>query len=294
MKKINTSSPYTFIMDDFNKGRFVRMYKRSGLHGYKRYIPLNKIFELLKKTNIKHPKLLRNRLFYIDVEFIEGSNIPENFKKELMLNLFCSNLFEMCSTNCRSVINYIPYRDNNGFLNDNINNLIAVLNHLNNYETLDRVGLRKDVIIALKSIELDNTRPLSLIHGDFSPENIIMRGNDYFLIDWEYATYGDIAYEIALHLLYFEYDEDQKAILFQRVSETLGLDINSLVRDVKVYIKFEMLRRTFLKFNRAINLAKKGKPFDEILIDGFKYYSQISNALTMEEIRSTFRDLYKG
>ena len=84
---------------------------------------------------------------------------------------------------------------NNGFLNDNIDNLIAVLNRLNNYETLDRIGLRKDVIIALKSIELDNTRHLALIHGDFSPENVIMRGNDYYIIDWEYATYGDIAYE---------------------------------------------------------------------------------------------------
>ena len=68
MKKIATSSPYTFIMDDFNKGKFIRTYKKSGLNGYKRYVPLKKILELLKKTNIKHPRLLKNRLFCLDIE----------------------------------------------------------------------------------------------------------------------------------------------------------------------------------------------------------------------------------
>ena len=101
---------------------------------------------------------------------------------------------------------YIPYRDNNGYLTDIVNNLVVVLDKLNCYEMLESVGLRRESIIALKSIELDNTRPLSLIHGDFQPENIIMKGTDYYIIDWELATYGDIAYEIAMHLLYFDYD----------------------------------------------------------------------------------------
>lgn len=294
MKKINTSSPYTFIMDDFNRGKFIRTYKRSGLNGYKRYVPLKKIFELLKRSNIKHPRVIKNRLFYLDIEFIEGSPIPENFKPSLMLNLFCNNLFEMHQINCRNILGDIPYRSNQGFLNDNINNLLVVMDRLGNYETLDRVGLRRDMVVALKSIAVDDTRPMQLIHGDFSPENIIMRGNDYYIIDWEFATLGDIAYEIALHMMYFKYDDDEKNQLFQRIAQTLNIDINSLVNDVRTYTKFELMRRTFLKFNRAINLAKRGKPFDEILLDGFNYYAQISNAYTIESIRQTFRDLYRG
>ncbi len=294
MKKINTSSPFTFIMDDFSKGRFIRTYKRSGLNGYKRYIPLKHIYKLLEKSNIKHPRLLRNRFTYVDIEYIEGSAIPENFKKSLMLNLFCNNLIDMGSIDCRDIMKYIPYRNNQGYLNDIVNNLLAVLDKLNNYDNLERVGLRRDMVVALKSIELDNTRPLSLIHGDFNSENIIMRGNDYFIIDWELATYGDIAYEIATHLIFFDYDEDEKAALFKRISETFNIDINTLVGDTKTYIKFELIRRAFLKFNRAIILAKKGKPFDEILIDGYKYYAQICGAVTLENIRDTFRGLYKG
>jgi hypothetical protein len=108
------------------------------------------------------------------------------------------------------------------------------------------------------------------------------------------ATYGDIAYEIAMHLIYFEYDNDLKAQMFERISQTLGINKDSLINDVKVYLKFEYLRKTFLKFNRAINLAKKGKPFDEILIDGYTYYEKICNGLSLEQIRSTLRGLYRG
>lgn len=294
MKKIQTSSPYTWIMDDLRKGRFVRTYKRNGLNGYKRYIPLKKVYDLLEKSSIKHPRVLRNWLTYIDIEFIEGSSIPENFKRSLMLNLFCTTLFDLKTIDCTDVMKYIPYRDNTGYLNDIVNNLVLVLDRLNNYELLSEVGLRKEMILAMKSYELDNTRPLSLIHGDFSPNNIIMRGNDYYVIDWELATYGDIAYEIATHMIFFEYDDEQKAMIFERISQTLNIDLNNLVRDVKVYTKFEYLRRTFLKFNRAINLAKKGRPFDDILIDGYSYYQQIGGVLAMEDIRNRLRGLYRG
>ena len=294
MKKIQTSSPFTWIMDDLSKGRFVRTYKRGGINGYKRYIPLKKVYDVLERCNIKHPRVLRNRLTYIDIEFIEGSNLPENFKKSLMLNLFCTTLFELGTVNCSSIMKYIPYRDNNGYLNDIVNNLILVLDHLNNYDLLGQLGLRKENILSLKSMELDNTRPLALIHGDFSPGNIIMRVNDYYIIDWELATYGDIAYEIAMHLMFFEYDDEQKTIMFERISQTLNLDINTLVRDVKIYTKFELLRRTFLKLNRAINLAKKGRPFDDILIDGYRYYEQLNGPLSMEDMRNRLRDLYRG
>ena len=293
MKKTNTNSPYTFIMEDFN-GKFIRTYKRSGLNGYKRYIPLKKIFEVLEQSNVKHPKLLKNRFTCLDIEFIEGNSIPENFKKTLMLSLFCNTLFELRNVNCASIMQYIPYRNNSGYLKDIVNNLIIVLNHLNNYEILEKIGLRKDTIVALSSMSLDDNRPLSLIHGDFQPNNIIMRGNDYFIIDWEMATYGDIAYEIAMHLIYFEYDNELKAMMFERISQTLGINMENLINDVKVYIKFEYLRRTFLKFNRAINLAKKGKPFDEILIDGYTYYEKICNALSLEQIRARLRELYRG
>ena len=295
MRKVETSSPYTWIMEDFFKGRFIRTYKRTGFHGYKRYLSLKDIYSLLKTTNIKHPKFLRNRISYVDVEFIEGKNLDPDFDRNKLLNLFCNTLFELANVKYDGVLRYLPYKDNIGFYNDNIKNLVLVMDKLNNYQTLERIGLRKDMIVSLANIEIDNNRPMFFIHGDFNIGNIIERNNDYYIIDWELATIGDIAYEIGIHFVLVAYSEEQRDIIFERVSKTLNIDKNILIRDVNTYIRFEMTRRCFLKFNRAINLARRGKPFDNMLLDAYKYYSIIcKDKLLLDDIRATLRDLYKG
>ena len=96
------------------------------------------------------------------------------------------------------------------------------------------------------------------------------------------------------HFVLTGYDESQRDVIYERVSQSLGINKQSLVNDVNVYIRFEITRKCFLKFNRAINLAKKGKPFDEILLDGYKYYQIICNKLYIDDIRGTLRSLYRG
>lgn len=295
MRKVATSSPYTWIMEDFFKGKFIRTYKRTGFHGYKRYLPLKSIYTLLDTTNIKHPRFLRNRLSYVDVEFIEGRNIDNEFDRNKLLNIFCSTVIELSKINYSSVLKHLPYLDNTGFYNDNIKNLVLVMDKLSNYQTFERIGLRKDMIVSLASIELDNTRPMVFIHGDFNIGNIIERNNEFYIIDWELATVGDIAYEIALHLVLVTYSEEQRNQIFERVAQALNVDKEILIRDVNTYIRFEMTRRCFLKMNRAINLARRGKPFDDMLLDAYKYYTGIcKNKILLDDIRATLRDLYKG
>ncbi len=294
MRKIQTSSPFTFICVDTFKGKFIRTYKKSGLHGYKRYLPLKTIFNLLEKSNIKHPMFLRNRLTYVDIEFVEGKNLPEDFDRNIMAGIFCSTVFELSKINYKSVIKYVPYTNNRGFFSDNLKHFMIVMDKLNNYMTFERIGLRKDMIVSLANADIDNTRPMQFIHGDIHAGNIINQNNDYYIIDWEQATIGDLAYELAVHFVLTGYDESQRDVIYERVSQSLGINKQSLVNDVNVYIRFEITRKCFLKFNRAINLAKKGKPFDEILLDGYKYYQIICNKLYIDDIRGTLRSLYRG
>ena len=71
MKKIQTNSPTTFIMENFDK-KFIRKYKRriGGLYAYPRTVPIDKVLKLLEGSGVKHPKLLKNRLRCVDIEYI--------------------------------------------------------------------------------------------------------------------------------------------------------------------------------------------------------------------------------
>ena len=83
--------------------------------------------------------------------------------------------------------------------------------------------------------------------------------------------------------------------IFERVAQSLNIDKEILIKDVNTYIRFEMTRRCFLKMNRAINLARRGKPFDDMLLDAYKYYTAIcKNKILLDDIRATLRDLYRG
>ena len=43
--------------------------------------------------------------------------------------------------------------------------------------------------------------------------------------------------------------------------------------DIAIYTDFEGTRRAFLRMNRAIELARDGKPYEKLLMEGFRYYN---------------------
>ena len=95
---------------------------------------------------------------------------------------------------------------------------------------------------------------MSIIHGDIRRENILSRYGEYYLIDWEYATFGDIAYEFAMHFIRENYNEKEMNIVLERMCSSLLLDPTSLMRDIKVYMNFETLRLSF--FSAKVEISK--------------------------------------
>ena len=71
MKKYKTNSFFTWICEHNGK-KFVRKYKRNGLHAYPRTLSLKCISKCLNTSGILYPKLLRNSIKYTDEEYIEN------------------------------------------------------------------------------------------------------------------------------------------------------------------------------------------------------------------------------
>lgn len=54
-----------------------------------------------------------------------------------------------------------------------------------------------------KAVKLLTEQPSALVHGDFSPKNILVRGNDLYLLDMEVAHYGNPVFDVAFFLNHF-------------------------------------------------------------------------------------------
>jgi thiamine kinase-like enzyme len=76
---------------------------------------------------------------------------------------------------------------------------------------------------------------------------MIISKDDFYLIDWELATYGDLAYELAMHFILMEYTGQEKDIFFSKLVKNIDLDVKKLMNDVEIYITFELYRRKVLK-----------------------------------------------
>ena len=50
-------------------------------------------------------------------------------------------------------------------------------------------------------------KPLALTHIDLIPDNVLIRGDEFFLLDWEYAGMCDPLADIAMFTLYAYYNE---------------------------------------------------------------------------------------
>ncbi len=285
MKKIQTNSPTTFIMENFDK-KFIRKYKRriGGLYAYPRTVPIDKVLKLLEGSGVKHPKLLKNRLRCVDIEYIKGETLMVEPNLSGLITLVSNYIYEMAQIDCEPIMKYIKWTNVKEYFNFLIDNMIKTVDSYNNNEKLESIGLNKDLLLKFKSKPIDESRSLRLIHGDITPDNIICASDAYYLIDWELATYGDVAYDIASHLVAVEYTDAAKNDLIDRVSISLYENKEGLVKDIETYIEFENTRRCFSIMNRVIDLIKKGKPFDNILDDGLKYYNMFVENVSKEEL----------
>ena len=239
MEKIKTNSYFVTICKSKNK-TFIQRRKRKGLHAYPRTLTLKEINKCLKNSKIKYPKLLKNGFKFVHEEYIESTRDIKTLSNiEIIDNVtnIISNLNKIDVDNKK-----IIWKNNSEFLKFSIQNLKEVLIHKNPMK-LNEYLLELDNLYK----ELDDDRKLSFIHGDIHTKNMIISKDDFYLIDWELATYGDLAYELATHFILMEYTKKEKDLFFNKLVKTIDLDVKKLTNDVEIYITFELYRRKVLK-----------------------------------------------
>lgn len=285
MKKTKTSSPSVIIMENIDK-KVVRKYRRKVKTPYPITVPEKKILKLIKKTNIKHPKLVKNSFRYFEEEFVEGKplELPQD-DKTVILNLLSHYIFEMKKISPEPIKRYIKWNNNSEFLYMQVKYLEKMIKKYKFKDKLEQMGLNLNQVLIFKNIRLDDSRKMSIIHCDIKKENILSRYGEYVLIDWEHATYGDLAYEFAMHFVREGYNEKEMNIILERMCSSLLLDPTSLMRDIKVYMNFETLRISFHKLNQACELAKKKQEFSHILDYVYDFYYNLQSAKSKEELR---------
>lgn len=239
MKKIKTSSYFVTIYKNKNN-TFIRRIKRKGLHAYPRTLTLKEINKYLKDTKIKYPKLLKNSFKYVDEEFIESTKEVENLSNLEFKDNIIDIILELNKIDIKN--KKIIWNNNSEFLRFIINNFEEVLKTKNP----EKLSIYLSELDSLYK-DLDNDRKLCLIHGDIHRKNIIINNDTFYLIDWELATYGDLAYELATHFILMEYTNEEKEKFFNILNKKLNLNLDNLKKDIEVYTSFEMYRRKVLK-----------------------------------------------
>ncbi|MET8871924.1 phosphotransferase [Nocardia sp. NPDC004604] len=72
-----------------------------------------------------------------------------------------------------------------------------------------------------------------LVHGDFSPKNILVNGTDAWVIDWEVAHYGSPVFDLAFlntHLLLKAVNRPEDTLDYHRVADAFNHGYSSAVR----------------------------------------------------------------
>lgn len=284
MKKRSTSSPSVFIMENLDK-KVVRKYKRKHKTPYPITVPEHQMLKLLGTTRVKHPRLLKKRLRYFEEQFIEGKTMNENTDNTYLINIFTNYIYELRLVNASSLKKYIKWNNNSEFFHFQVDSFSKYVKKYKFKDKLAKMGLSDNLIDVFKSVKMDDNRKMYLIHGDFHRKNVIERYGEYFVIDWEHATYGDLAFEIAMHFTRESYSEEHMKLLIDRICTTLSIDPNLLIRDIRMYRNFEKIRRSFDKLNKACELQKERKDFRETLDEAYETYKYLAIAKTKDELR---------
>lgn len=240
---MKTNSYFVEIVENSN-GKYIRRRKRKGIRSYPRTLSFKQIYKILSASDILYPKMIKNHFNYIDEEYINSTDDIKNISTDKIINYFIDVIKKLNDIKIDEYRKMVSWRNNSEFMLFQINNFKEALK-LKKSLNLDE--LEKQI----KTIDLcmDNNRKLSFIHGDLHLNNIIINNNRFYLIDWEMATIGDLAYELALHFILMNYTESEEKDYINKIISKSKINKDKLIHDIKEYKKFELIRRIFLHGN---------------------------------------------
>ncbi|MEV6106808.1 phosphotransferase [Streptomyces sp. NPDC051940] len=113
-------------------------------------------------------------------------------------------------------------------------------------------------------------RPFSLLHADVHRDNlVVLRDGRLFLLDWEYALYGDPLHELATHVArmgYPDHQRDELLRMWRKEMDQLGLSARTagFDQDFPVYLDFERAQSVFPDTIRAALWLRHGDGPDRV------------------------------
>ncbi|MDP8034179.1 MULTISPECIES: choline kinase family protein [Pasteurellaceae] len=126
---------------------------------------------------------------------------------------------------------------------------VIFANEFNVFNELDKyVGLLKnkhsfyeyskdipDLLLFLKSISsyLTNNKVLVPCHNDLVPENILLKQQSVYFIDWEYSGMNDPMFDIAAFLLESKLNEEEQAFFLHHYFD--GKEDDELLKKIHLY-----------------------------------------------------------
>lgn len=155
-----------------------------------------KINRLLEKNNQELAKKIGidNSYIYEDPEkgwkiseFIDVDS-PFDFQNISHVKLLCNALkkFNQAHFKCGVVFDYI----------DKTNKIMTKIKEIDEKKHLELMHYYNNILLIEKLIKNDNW-DFQLSHNDIWEDNLLIRGNEIYLIDWEYAGDTDIGYDIS-------------------------------------------------------------------------------------------------
>ncbi len=274
-----------------------KKYLRKTKSNDKKLLPLNQIMKLINSSRVYAPKLLKNKIKYIDLEYIKGDKIKD-FDRKTLIDTLINYFVYMYNLDSTILTKYISWKTNSEYFHHLINKTLKMkrgFDH-NTKIIIELLNLGKDETDKLKKLKIDDTRKLSLINPYINYENMLLKFNRIYIINWDYATYADLANELAMHFADMDYSEDEKKYILDMLSKRLNLEVYKLKNDIKAYQKHEKLDTVYQEINYIFKMIKEKKEVDEKLERFYSDYQEIARLLKVdmlpfEEVREIFKNI---
>lgn len=285
MEKIKSEDKKTIIIEDVNK-TYIRKYKRQNISDYPKQTPLSITMKIVNGSKVYAPKVLKDRGKYIDLEYVTGQSVDQMMDKKNLVDTIIDYIVSLQNTDYRKIYKYVNWKTNNEYFNYLINFLSKLKKTFTNNTKIiiELLNIGSEELEKLKEYKVDDYRKMSLINRDISYDNMLLKFNRIYILNWEYATYGDIAHEIATHFLFVNYTDEEKEYILEMLSKKLNISLIRLKKDINIYTIYEFLNKIYIEINNLTRKVKKNEEIDDDLKNLYHYYTSLSKLLEIQTL----------
>ena len=297
MGKIKSENKKTIIIEDVNK-TYIRKYKNQNINDYPKQTPIGITMKIVNNSKVYAPKILKEKGKYIDLEYVTGQNVYEMSDKKNLIDTIIEYIVSLQNVDYQKLYKYINWKNNSEYFNYLINFLSKLKKTFTNNTRIiiELLNIGDEELEKLKKHKIDDYRKMSLINRNVSYDNMLLKFNRIYILNWEYATYGDVAHEIATHFLFTNYAEEEKKYILEMISKKLNISLEKLKKDINVYTIYEYLNKIYIEINNLTKKSKKTDDIDNDLRDLYHYYNSLAKlteikTLPFNEIEEIFKKI---